>query len=250
MFSRSAIQAANERARREGGECERQSSQCLSKWSNQVSYSSLTSPNLTLVRPYRRLMTLYEPFLTDNIYPGALLNALCHPVILNHTRAPSPSWTKFVHKCQGRWEIQKKTKSKLQGWTPVRMNTMEQIRKRSLSQMLYSWVCPWKVSAHFLPLAELSCLSGKRRGNRHRRRAADWNQVVIMARGRGEGKTNQNFTLNRQKLFFSGTKKKKKIMNNLHFLVKLRLVFSFSFFFYPLHLFLCSLGRFPLNWIM
>lgn len=29
-------------------------------------------------------MTLYEPFLTDNIYPGALLNALCHPVILNH----------------------------------------------------------------------------------------------------------------------------------------------------------------------
>lgn len=36
------------------------------------------------MRPYRRLMTLYEPFLTDNIYPGALLNALCHPVILNH----------------------------------------------------------------------------------------------------------------------------------------------------------------------
>lgn len=29
-------------------------------------------------------MPLYEPFLTDNIYPGALLNALYHPVILNH----------------------------------------------------------------------------------------------------------------------------------------------------------------------
>lgn len=29
-------------------------------------------------------MTLYEPFLADNIYPGGLLNALCHPVILNH----------------------------------------------------------------------------------------------------------------------------------------------------------------------
>ncbi len=46
----------------------------------------MTSPNLTLVRPYRRLMTLYEPFLTDNIYPGALLNALCHSVKLNHIR--------------------------------------------------------------------------------------------------------------------------------------------------------------------
>lgn len=31
-------------------------------------------------------MPLYEPFLTDNIYPGALLNALYHPVILNHIR--------------------------------------------------------------------------------------------------------------------------------------------------------------------
>lgn len=31
-------------------------------------------------------MILYEPFLTDIIYPGALLNALCHPVILNHAR--------------------------------------------------------------------------------------------------------------------------------------------------------------------
>lgn len=29
-------------------------------------------------------MTLYEQFLTDNIYPGGLLNALSHPVILNH----------------------------------------------------------------------------------------------------------------------------------------------------------------------
>lgn len=31
-------------------------------------------------------MIHYEPFLTDIIYPGALLNALCHPVILNHAR--------------------------------------------------------------------------------------------------------------------------------------------------------------------
>lgn len=31
-------------------------------------------------------MTLYEPFLADIIHPGALLNALCHPVILNHAR--------------------------------------------------------------------------------------------------------------------------------------------------------------------
>jgi len=31
-------------------------------------------------------MTLYELFLSDNIYPGALLNTLCHPVILNHAR--------------------------------------------------------------------------------------------------------------------------------------------------------------------
>lgn len=69
---------------RRGGEYERQSFQCLSKWSNQVSYSSLTSPNPTLVPPYHSLMTLCEPFFTDNIYPGALLNALCHPAILNH----------------------------------------------------------------------------------------------------------------------------------------------------------------------
>lgn len=65
---------------------ERQSSQCLSKCSNQVSFSSPTSRNLTLVHPSQRLMTLYEPFLTHVIYPGALLNALCHPVILNHAR--------------------------------------------------------------------------------------------------------------------------------------------------------------------
>lgn len=68
------------------GDCERQSSQCLSKCSNQVSFSSSTSRNLTLVHPSQRLMTLYEPFLADIIHPGALLNALCHAVILNHAR--------------------------------------------------------------------------------------------------------------------------------------------------------------------
>ena len=130
----------------------------------------------------------------------------------------------------------KKTNSKLQGWAPVRMNTMEQIRERSLSQMLYSWVCPRKVSAHFLPVAELSCLSRKRRGNRHRRRAADWNQVVIVAR-EWEGKTQPEFYPKPPKTFLLGDKKKKKkIMNNPHFLVKLRVVFSF-FFFIPLTFF-------------
>lgn len=62
---------------------------CLSRWSNQVSYSYLTSRNLTLVHPHRRLMTLYESFLTDNTYPGGLLNALCHPVTLNHSTTNS-----------------------------------------------------------------------------------------------------------------------------------------------------------------
>lgn len=55
-----------------GGTYERQSSKCLSKGSNHAGYSStLTSPNLTLVRRCRGVPTLHEPFLTVNIYPGA-----------------------------------------------------------------------------------------------------------------------------------------------------------------------------------